>query len=208
MDNMTIGPSMVIGGNTVQMTKKGKVQVTNPDGKIKTLSQDEFKKNLIKNADKINNGEEFEFKKDYSKGLRIAAAAVGTAAVTAGIIYRKELGKFAQKVWRGIKNLFKSRFDKNAPSGYSRDYRHGRRDELKETFKNYDGDAVVDGMKQMHSRKTFIPNKDNDQLIRKQKAYISEKNVNKRRKALLEKIRQYKEKGIEFPNLEKQLKAE
>ena len=143
MDNMTIGASVPIGGNTVQMRKDGKFQVINSKGKIKTLTQDEFKKNWIKNAEKIENGEDFEFKKDYSKGLKIAAAAVGTAAVTAGIIYRKEIGKYLRnfsfkKLWQDIKGMFKSRFDKNAPAGWSREERHARRDALKETFKGYD----------------------------------------------------------------------
>lgn len=62
-DNMTIGPALAIGGNKVEMTQQGKIQVTNPNGKIKTLSQDQFKKQLVKNADKIQNGEDFEFKK-------------------------------------------------------------------------------------------------------------------------------------------------
>lgn len=47
-DNMTIGPALAIGGNKVEMTQQGKIQVTNPQGKIKTLSQDEFKKQLVK----------------------------------------------------------------------------------------------------------------------------------------------------------------
>ena len=67
---MTIGPALAIGGNKVEMTQQGKIQVTNPKGKIKTLSQDQFKKQLIKNADKIQNGEDFEFKKD-KKGLKL-----------------------------------------------------------------------------------------------------------------------------------------
>lgn len=141
MDNLTIGPVKHIGGNACQMTKDGKIQVTNSKGKIKTLTQDEFEKNCIKNAPKIKNGEDFEFKKDH-KNLKIAMAAVGTAVITAGIIYRKEVGKFAQKVWRGIKNLFKSRFDKNAPAGYSKQERHARLNDLKETFRNYDSEKA------------------------------------------------------------------
>lgn len=62
-NNMTIGPALSIGGNTVEMTTNGKVQVTNTRGKVKTLSQDQFKKQLIKNADKIEAGQDFEFKK-------------------------------------------------------------------------------------------------------------------------------------------------
>ena len=61
-DNMTIGPALSIGGNTVQMTQKGKVQVTNAQGKVKTLSQDQFKKQLIKNANNIETGKQDKMK--------------------------------------------------------------------------------------------------------------------------------------------------
>ena len=110
MTNMVVGPALEIGGNVVEMTNKGKVQVTNAKGNIKTLSQDEFKKNLVKNADKINLGEDFEFKKDH-KALKIAAAAIGTAAVTTAVIYRKEIGKYLKnfsfkKAWNDVKDFF------------------------------------------------------------------------------------------------------
>ncbi len=112
MGNITVGPALEIGGNTVEMTTKGKVQVTNSKGRIKTLSQDEFKKNIAKNADKIEAGEDFEFKKDH-KGLKIAAAAVATAAVVTAAIYHKEIGKYMKdfsfkKLWKDIKGLFTS----------------------------------------------------------------------------------------------------
>lgn len=115
-DNMAIGPALAIGGNKVEMTQQGKIQVTTPKGKIKTLSQDQFKKQLIKNADKIQNGEDFEFKKD-KKGLKIAAAVVATAAVVTGVIYRKEIGKYMKdfsfkKLWNDFKGLFKSKNNK------------------------------------------------------------------------------------------------
>lgn len=115
-DNMTIGPALAIGGNKVEMTQQGKIQVTNPNGKIKTLSQDQFKKQLVKNADKIQNGEDFEFKKD-KKTLKIAAAVVATAAVVTGVIYRKQIGKYMKdfsfkKLWNDIKGLFKSKNSK------------------------------------------------------------------------------------------------
>lgn len=82
-DNMTIGPALAIGGNKVEMTQQGKIQVTNPQGKIKTLSQDEFKKQLLKNADKIEAGQDFEFKKD-NKNLK--AAALGGGLLTAAYV--------------------------------------------------------------------------------------------------------------------------
>lgn len=78
-NNMAIGPALVIGGNKVEMTQKGKIQVTNSQGKVNTLSQDEFKKQLIKNADNIQAGKDFEFKKDNKN----AKAAVGVAGLLA-----------------------------------------------------------------------------------------------------------------------------
>lgn len=119
-DSMTIGPALAIGGNKVQMTQQ--IQVTNPQGKIITLSQDEFKKQLIENADKINNGEDFKFKEENSdfkkdnKNLKIAGAAVGVAAIVTGVIYRKEIGKYMKdfsfsKLWDDIKGLGKKAKD-------------------------------------------------------------------------------------------------
>lgn len=175
MSNITIGPAFEVGGNTVEMTSKGKIQVTNPEGRIKTLSQDEFKKNIINNADKINAGEDFEFKKDH-KGLKIAAAAVGTAAVITAAIYHKEIGNYLKdfsfkKLWKDIKGLYNRANDwlfhrTKAPAGYSKEYRNVRKEALKETFKNYDGEAVYQALKEgktpqelgIQSRKTFIPN--------------------------------------------------
>ena len=109
-NNMTIGPALVVGGNKVEMTTTGKVQVTNQEGKIKTLSQDQFKKQLIKNADKISNGENVEFKKDNKIGL-IAGGAVATAAVVTAVIYRKDIAKYMKdfsfkKLGQDIKGLW------------------------------------------------------------------------------------------------------
>ena len=116
-DNMTIGPALAIGGNQVEMTPKGKIKVTNSQGKIKTLSQDEFKKQLIKNADKIEKGEDFEFKKD-NKSLKAAGGvaallsaayvglsiAVGKGTLTKSVAEAgKELGFMAK-----VKNVFVS----------------------------------------------------------------------------------------------------
>lgn len=117
--SMTVGPAMEVGGNVVEMRTDGKVQVTNPKGKVKTLTQDEFKKQTVKNADKIAAGEDFEYKKDR-KGLKIAGAAIGTVAISLGIIYRKEIGKYLKnfsfkKLWQDIKNLFKSKKASKTP---------------------------------------------------------------------------------------------
>ena len=102
-DNMTIGPVLSVGGNNVEILQTGKILVTNPKGKMKTLTQDEFKKQIIKNADKIQSGEDFEFKKDR-KGLKIASAIVGTAAVVTGVIYYKKIGQFFNKLLKKIKS--------------------------------------------------------------------------------------------------------
>lgn len=80
--------------------------MTNKQGKVKTLSQDQFMKQVAKNTDKIASGEDFEFKSD-KKGLKIAAAVVGTAAIATGVIYRKEIGKYMKdftwkKLWNDI----------------------------------------------------------------------------------------------------------
>ena len=90
-DNMTIGPALAIGGNKVEMTQQGKIQVTNPQGKIKTLSQDEFKKQLVKNADKIEAGQDFEFKKD-NKNVK-AAVGVGGLLTAAYVGLSLAVGK-------------------------------------------------------------------------------------------------------------------
>ena len=109
-NNMTIGPALIVGGNKVEMTTTGKVQVTNQEGKIKTLSQDQFKKQLIKNADKISNGENVEFKKDNKIGL-IAGGAVATAAVVTAVVFRKDIAKYMKdfsfkKLGQDIKGLW------------------------------------------------------------------------------------------------------
>ncbi len=90
-NNMTIGPALAIGGNKVEMTQQGKIQVTNSQGKVKTLSQDEFKKQLIKNADNIQAGKDFEFKKD-NKNVKVAAG-IGTALAAAYVGLSVAVGK-------------------------------------------------------------------------------------------------------------------
>lgn len=109
-NNMTIGPALIVGGNKVELTTTGKVQVTNQEGKIKTLSQDQFKKQLIKNADKISDGENVEFKKDSKAGL-IVGGAIATAAVVTAVVFRKDIAKYMKdfsfkKLGQDIKGLF------------------------------------------------------------------------------------------------------
>ena len=104
-DNMTIGPALVIGGNKVEMTPKGKVQVTNPQGKVKTLSQDEFKKQLIQNKDKIAAEQDFEFKKD-NKNAKAAAGVAGLlVAAYAGLSLAVGKGKLTKSVAEAGKEL-------------------------------------------------------------------------------------------------------
>lgn len=89
--NMAI-PVENIGGNIVQPTPEGKIQVTTAKGKVKVLSQDQFVKQIKKNEENINAGKDFEIKKDNTtaKVLGFAAAA---AAIVAGVVYRKDLAK-------------------------------------------------------------------------------------------------------------------
>ena len=101
-DNMAIGPAVTIGGNNVQMEVKPRFVVTDKKGKTKTFSNDEFQKQILLNADKLESGEDFEFKKDR-KGLKVAAAIVGTAAVVTGIIYYKKIGQFFNKLFKKVK---------------------------------------------------------------------------------------------------------
>ena len=60
-----IGRPLQIGGNTAQLTTNGKVKITDANGKTKVISQKSFQKQLIKNADKTNNGDRKE-KTDHS----------------------------------------------------------------------------------------------------------------------------------------------
>ena len=115
-NNMTIGPALSIGGNTVEMTTNGKVQVTNTRGKVKTLSQDQFKKQLIKNADKIEAGQDFEFKKDH-KTAKVIGVGLATAAVVTGAIYRKEIGQYIKNFsWKKFGQDIKDLFSKVTPN--------------------------------------------------------------------------------------------
>lgn len=91
MASMAIGPVLPLAGNEVQVTTNGKLRITNSEGKVKTLSQNQFKKQFIKNFDKIAAGDEVEFK-DNKKSL-IAAAATGAAVIgtlaALGIAHKK-----------------------------------------------------------------------------------------------------------------------
>ncbi len=122
---METGKIINIGGNQIQQTKKGNFRITNAQGKTKTFSEDEVILQLTKNSEKARNGEEFEFKKDYKNSIKIAAGIVGGAAVTAGLVYRKNITKFFNKIGKNIKNLFKKRIKDN-----------GNIDELRKFYKS------------------------------------------------------------------------
>lgn len=79
MAHMTVGPAVQLAGNQVQLTDNGKFRITNSEGKVKTLSSNQFKKQILKNYDKIAAGDEVEFK-DNKKGI-IAASAAGAAII-------------------------------------------------------------------------------------------------------------------------------
>jgi hypothetical protein len=109
--NMAIGPVTLVGGNEVQATQRGDIQVTNPNGKKITLSRDEFFKQTRNNVDKISNGETVEYKKDR-KGLKIFAAATATAAVVIAGVKHKAISKYMKdfsfkKLWNDFRNLFR-----------------------------------------------------------------------------------------------------
>lgn len=122
---MEVGQVLNIGGNQIQQTKKGNFRVTNSQGKTKTFSEDEVILQLAKNSAKVQNKEEFEFKKDHKNAIKIGAGIAAGAALTAGIIYRKNIGKFFTNIGKKIKNLFKKRVKDN-----------GNFEELRNMYKN------------------------------------------------------------------------
>ena len=177
MTNIVVGPALEIGGNTAQMTSKGKIQITNSQGKIKTLSRDEFKRNLIKNADKINNGEDFEFKKSH-KFLKIFAAAIGTAAVASTVVYRKQISKYLKdfsfkKLWNNVKDLW---------------------GDVKKPLKRVFGKKELG----LQSRKTFIQNEPDSVLKSKRTKYMNKNNVDARRQRREALKAKFANKGIHF----------
>lgn len=93
--NMAI-PAVNIGGNIVQPTPDGKIKVKTAKGKVKVLSQDQFEKQIKKNAENIKAGKDFEIKKE-NKTAKIIGVIAAAAAVVAGVVYRKELGKLFGK---------------------------------------------------------------------------------------------------------------
>ena len=86
-------PSDNIGGNIVSPTADGKVKVQTAKGKTRVLTQDQFEKSILKNAENIKAGKDFEIKKSNTTA-KILGLVVAAATITAGIIFRKDIGKF------------------------------------------------------------------------------------------------------------------
>lgn len=89
--------SSIIGGNLVQMDNKNRYHVTDKNGKRKVLSQDQFKRNLENNYDKIQAGQEFTFKKSMSPTKKTILTLAGIGAAIAAVIYRKDILKIFNK---------------------------------------------------------------------------------------------------------------
>lgn len=92
-NNLGITPSIVIGGNVVTMAPNNKCVVINKKGKVKTFTQDQFTKQLLKNQDKAQSGQDFEFKKSNKAGW-ITAGLLAVGGTAAGLVYRKNISKF------------------------------------------------------------------------------------------------------------------
>lgn len=85
--------SSLIGGNLVQIDNKNRYHVTDKNGRKKVLTQDEFRKNIENNADKLKAGEDIKFKKPMSFWQKAGLAILGLGTV-AGVIYRKNIADF------------------------------------------------------------------------------------------------------------------
>ena len=85
--------SSIIGGNLVQVDNKNRYHVTDKNGRKKVLTQDEFRKNIENNADKLKAGEDIKFKKPMSFWQKAGLAILGLVTV-AGVIYRKNIADF------------------------------------------------------------------------------------------------------------------
>lgn len=85
--------SSMIGGNLVQIDNKNRYHVTDKKGHKKVLTQDEFRKNIEKNADKLQKGEDIKFKKPMTFWQKAGLAILGLGTVAA-VIYRKDIASF------------------------------------------------------------------------------------------------------------------
>ena len=100
-----VGEPRQIGGNTAQLTSKGNVRITDAQGNVKDISAKNFQKQLLKNADKIANGDNFEFKSNSNaKVIATGVGIVGAAAgLTAAVIYRKNISQYAKDLYKAVK---------------------------------------------------------------------------------------------------------
>ena len=100
-----VGEPRQIGGNTAQLTSKGKVRITDAKGNVKDISAKNFQKQLVKNADKIANGDNFEFQSNSrAKAIAAGVGIVGAAAgLTAAVIYRKNISQYATDLYKAVK---------------------------------------------------------------------------------------------------------
>lgn len=89
--------SSIIGGNLVQMDNKNRYHVTDKNGKRKVLSQDQFKRNLENNYDKIQARQEFTFQKSMSPMKKTILTLAGIGAAIAAVVYRKDILKLFNK---------------------------------------------------------------------------------------------------------------
>ena len=87
----------MIGGNVLQMDNKNHYHGTDKNGTTKVLSQDQFKRNLENNYDKIQTGQDFTFKKSMSPTLKTILTLAGIGAAIAAVIYRKDILKIFNK---------------------------------------------------------------------------------------------------------------
>ncbi len=105
------------------------------------------------------------------KAVVVGSAVAGAALIATAIVFRKQISKF-------FKGLFKGN---ETPAGYSKEFRKARTEEYEKVFKDYDGDKVVEELKNgkkldelgLNSRDSFA-RKDNPELVKKQEAYMSE----------------------------------
>lgn len=120
--------SSIIGGNLVQMDNKNRYHVTDKNGKRKVLSQDQFKRNLENNYDKIQTGQEFTFKKSMSPTKKTILTLAGIGAAIAAVIYRKDILKIfnKSKIKENRRRSLKPERSKSSKSNRRTNNRHKR----------------------------------------------------------------------------------
>lgn len=174
--NMAI-PAVNIGGNIVQPTPDGKFKVQTAKGKIKVLSQDQFEKQIKKNAANIQAGKDFEIKKGMSTTAKIIGFLAGAGAIVAVVVYRKDFAKWFQKATQKITEAAKGNSKQNNTifsdtAGFTTKGKEAKNEAIvamskdnfgyelektqrtkmkadaKHAFENYDGEAVLKGLKE------------------------------------------------------------